>query len=413
MRDGVVERLYTKALSNQVAIAVGSSCSNDAYSIPSLAGAIITSFNVDFQVEHPLEFFQKWNELIKAAEKSVGRPELVKFVREKLHDSNLNVLHKKIASVPISNFIDTTFDRSIHKALIAAGRKPILHDWHTGQFMGGWKQSNPENPNVFFMLPNVKTDSFFGLYEPTSWWQQNRIQVLNIAEMLSGKDLILLNYSAYEAECILHLHALFTSCEKVINYIVQEVDAEYWLRRGAYLNNAEPEKLIDTLLPHGGSKYSTWDMLIPRRKLVEVSRLKEYDCFISYFSGDKDFVHLLEQDLRLRGVHIWRDNSEIEIGDSITDKIQEGLSESYSFVIVLSPDALSRPWVKEELRAAYKLRADGEFQILPVLHKECDIPPFLGDYKYADFRDKRRYHEQIALLERAIKNAVKKAREKR
>jgi hypothetical protein len=47
-----------------------------------------------------------------------------------------------------------------------------------------------------------------------------------------------------------------------------------------------------------------------------------------------------------------------------------------------------------------------------VLHKECDIPPFLADYEYADFRDEKRYHEQISLLGRSIKNAVKKAREK-
>jgi hypothetical protein len=412
MQDGIVARLYTKALSNQVSVAVGTSCSKSDYSIPALAQAIIDSFSVDFQVENQLEFFQRWNELVALAEKRVSRPDLVAFIRGKVQNAEPTVLHKKIAALPISNFIDTTFDRTLHKALIEAGRKPILHDWRE-QAMGNWKQSNPENPNIFFMLPNVLEHSFFGIYEPATWWKQNRIQVLNMAEMLAEKDLILLDYSAAEAECILHLNALFTSCEKVINYITQEIDAEYWLRRGVYLNNDSPEELIESLLPHGGSQYSPRDMLIPRRRLIEVSRSKEYDCFISYFSGDGDFVHVLERDLRLRGVHVWRDNSEIDIGDSITDRIQEGLSESYSFVIVLSPAALSRAWVKEELRAAYRLRADGEFKILPIMHKECDIPPFLGDYKYADFRDKRRYHEQMALLERAIKNAVKRAREKK
>ena len=85
---------------------------------------------------------------------------------------------------------------------------------------------------------------------------------------------------------------------------------------------------------------------------------------------------------------------------------------SYTFVIILSPEAISRAWVKEELRAAYARRLGGDLKILPVLHKECEIPPFLADYKYADFRDEKRYHEQITLLERSIKNAVKRAREK-
>ena len=58
----------------------------------------------------------------------------------------------------------------------------------------------------------------------------------------------------------------------------------------------------------------------------------------------------------------------------MSDKIQEALKDSCSFTIILSPEALKRPWVKEELRAAYVLRLAGEFKILPVLYKECDIP---------------------------------------
>jgi len=144
-----------------------------------------------------------------------------------------------------------------------------------------------------------------------------------------------------------------------------------------------------------------------------VSREKQYDAFISYFSGDRPFVQKLEQDLRLRGAHIWRDEREIDVGDSMSEKIQNGLTDSYAFIIVLSPEAITRPWVNEELRAAYAQRLAGNFKILPVLHQECDIPPFLGDYKYADFRDDRRYEEQLGILERAIRNAVRSARDKK
>ncbi len=89
------------------------------------------------------------------------------------------------------------------------------------------------------------------------------------------------------------------------------------------------------------------------------------------------------------------------------------MTDSYTFLIVLSPEALGRPMVNEELRAAYQLRVAGEFKILPILHKECVIPPFLADYRYADFRDPQRYEEQIGLLERAIRRAVEESREKR
>src|SRR5438270_6947131 len=123
-QDGLYFRLKTKALGNQLSIAVGSSCSDKKYSIPALAEEIIRAFNLEFSVEHRDLFFERWNDLIDEAEKVVKRPELIRFMRERVQDAEPNLLHRKVAAIPISNFIDTTFDRSLYKALIAAGRKP-------------------------------------------------------------------------------------------------------------------------------------------------------------------------------------------------------------------------------------------------------------------------------------------------
>lgn len=414
MQDGLLIRLRTKALSNQLAIAIGSSSSNEEVSIPSLAEGIIKTFQVEFPVDGRLQFFQCWNEFIEKVEKKVPRSELVKFVRARVNNLKPTDRHNKIAAIPISNFIDATFDRSLHKALLAAGRKPITHDWAQGQMIGSWRQTNPESPNIFFMLPSVEDEhSFFGLYEPTGWWKQNPIQIENIREMLSDKDLVLVDYYPHEAEGILHLYRLDTAGEKIVNFTKAGNDFDhYWARRGVSIRDVEPEVLIDKLLPYKDGEFTALDGFVGGM-LIDAARLKPYDTFISYFSGDKDFVRRLEQSLHLHGVKIWRDDKEIEIGDSISGKIEEGLSQSYTFIIILSPEALERPWVREELRAAYALRLAGEFIILPVLHRECDIPPFLADYKYADFRDERRYQEQIELLERSIKNAVKRARGKK
>src|SRR5437868_11875208 len=102
MQDDLYFRLKTKALGNQLSIAVGSSCSKDKYSIPTLAEEIINIFNIDFPVEHRDFFFDKWNDLIKEAEKLVKRPDLIKFVRERVQDAEPEVIHKKIAAIPIS-----------------------------------------------------------------------------------------------------------------------------------------------------------------------------------------------------------------------------------------------------------------------------------------------------------------------
>lgn len=147
--------------------------------------------------------------------------------------------------------------------------------------------------------------------------------------------------------------------------------------------------------------------------MIDIMKKKEFDVFISYFSGDQDFARKIAGDLQNRDLHVWRDEGEIDIGDSISDKIQEALKRCFTFVIILSPEALKRPWVKEELRAAYNLRLAEELKILPVVYRDCELPIFLSDYRFADFREEKNYTEQMEILSRSISNSVKKAREKK
>ncbi|OGQ95658.1 MAG: hypothetical protein A2521_17340 [Deltaproteobacteria bacterium RIFOXYD12_FULL_57_12] len=413
MLNGILARIYRKSLGNQLAIAVGSGCSPDRHSIQSLAPRIEQRFGLPAAVDHPAKYFEVWNDVVRSAEKRASREEVVALVAEAIRDATPSALHALIAAVPVSNFIDTTFDRSLLKALLAEGKSPILHDWNS-QKLGAWRQSEAGRPNVFFSLPPGDGSlSLYGILEPWKSHQQNSIQIENMREMLSDRDLLLVGLSPYEAECILHLYALCLSYEKAYIDRSGSTDPGYWASRGVMIGETSAQDVIARLVPAQGNEYSFLDGIFPSRKLIDISREKQYDAFISYFSGDRDFVAQLERDLALREFHIWLDEREIEVGDSMTDKIQSGLSNSYTFIIVLSPEALNRPWVKEELRAAYAQRLGGNFKILPVLHRECDIPPFLADYKYADFRETRRYQEQLELLERAIRNAVRDVRGKR
>ena len=284
-------------------------------------------------------------------------------------------------------------------------------------------KANRKNQRVFFMLPPTTDEtSWWGIFEPTTRNKGNNIiQLENVRDMLLDKDLVLLDYPAQEAESILHLHHLHLTTEKMANYSMSTEHSEYWAQRGVYMNPVEPETFINKLLPYRALlpansdkwQYTGMDGFIGGKTVLSAMREKPFDCFISYFSGDKEFVRRLAHDLGLREVEVWHDDQEIEIGDSISSKIEEGLSRSYTFVIILSPEALTRAWVKEELRAAYALRLAGEFKIFPVLYKECQLPPFLADYRFADFRDGDRYFEQLTLLENSIKNAVRRAQQKR
>jgi len=412
MNDPIIQRLKGKSRGNQIAIAVGSSLSEEIFSIPRLAESIISHCNLDFKVQKLPQHFEKWNELIEQAEEKKSRDYLVNFVKEKVSIAKPRLIHYKVASLPISNFIDATFDRSLYKALVELGKKPTIHDWNN-QAIGRWEQTHPNQPNVFFSFCNLaQPHPWYGIYEPSSRNRQNQIHLMNTAQMLENKDLLLTGFTSFEAESVLHLLSLIGSCNKVINCLSDIDNPTYWCQRGVYITDIEIDQIIDYLLPSEASQYTGWDIPIGR-KLMDITRDKQYDCFLSHFGGDKPFAKRLAQDLELRGLHIWVDENEIDVGDSLSDTIQSGLSNSYSFAIILSEESLSRPWVQDELRAAYALRRKGDFKILPILYKECEIPLFLSDYAYADFRIDNQYDKGVPSLERSIRNAMLRARNKK
>jgi hypothetical protein len=109
--------------------------------------------------------------------------------------------------------------------------------------------------------------------------------------------------------------------------------------------------------------------------------------FISHSSADKDFVDRLVTDITKHGIDVWYDKFDIQIGDSIPGKINEGLSESKYFIIIISQNSVKSRWVQEELNAALvkQIASNGTF-LLPVLIDDCSIPPLLSHRHYADFR---------------------------
>ncbi len=115
------------------------------------------------------------------------------------------------------------------------------------------------------------------------------------------------------------------------------------------------------------------------------------DVFISYNTEDRPFAERLAKDLAFHGLHVWWDQWEMKVGDSLTEKIQDGISRSSWLAVVLSPRSVKSPWVKRELAAALAQEIESEkVVVLPVLVADCIVPPFLRDKIYADFRSSYR-----------------------
>jgi hypothetical protein len=77
----------------------------------------------------------------------------------------------------------------------------------------------------------------------------------------------------------------------------------------------------------------------------------------------------------------------LNVGDSLIQRIQEAIQESSALLIVLSKASVESEWCKKELNAGLVRELDEKrVLVLPVLIEDCDIPVFLREKMYADFR---------------------------
>jgi hypothetical protein len=78
--------------------------------------------------------------------------------------------------------------------------------------------------------------------------------------------------------------------------------------------------------------------------------VRAWDVFISHASEDKDAVAIpLAQVLRRAGLRVWLDRQELRIGDSLHEKIDEGLANSRYGIVVISPSFLTKRFPRKEL----------------------------------------------------------------
>jgi hypothetical protein len=123
--------------------------------------------------------------------------------------------------------------------------------------------------------------------------------------------------------------------------------------------------------------------------------------FLSHSSLDKPFIRKLASDLKANGVQVWLDELSIKVGESIADRISQGLAESDYFLFAASKASIQSEWVRLELNTA--LLKDVErrkVSILPLKLDDCEVPLIIRDKKYADFSQS--YKEGLVELLRAM-----------
>src|SRR5712671_4929946 len=128
-------------------------------------------------------------------------------------------------------------------------------------------------------------------------------------------------------------------------------------------------------------------MLHTREYLSANERAVSQIVFISYSSKDRALVSRIANDLRAIGANVWWDKWEMKVGDSLNKKIQEGIGQAGWFCIALSKNSVTSPWVERELTSGMvRELEERRVFVLPLLVEDCEVPLFLRDKIYADFR---------------------------
>lgn len=110
--------------------------------------------------------------------------------------------------------------------------------------------------------------------------------------------------------------------------------------------------------------------------------------FLSHSSKDKPFVRRLASVLKQQGIQVWMDEDELSIGDSLPDKLSTALMQTDYIGVILSPNSVSSEWVNKEIKAAIMDEMQKKrTRILPILYKDCEIPIFLQEKIFIDFRN--------------------------
>lgn len=95
-----------------------------------------------------------------------------------------------------------------------------------------------------------------------------------------------------------------------------------------------------------------------------------WDVFISHASEDKaDVARPLADSLRDLGLRVWLDEQQLSLGDSLSRKINDGLSLSRFGVLILSKTFLEKDYPQREMQALLARQTADERYILPILHK--------------------------------------------
>lgn len=128
---------------------------------------------------------------------------------------------------------------------------------------------------------------------------------------------------------------------------------------------------------------------ILKGKIIKRTRQKVWDVFISYSTRDKDKIkEMISNCLKIHNISYWLDEEQIQGGDKILEKIEEGLKNSRCFMLCLSKNQQQSGWSRNEFDAVINYtinNKDHNLKIIPLIIDDLDpseLPIFIQNYNH-------------------------------
>ncbi|MCK5384814.1 MAG: toll/interleukin-1 receptor domain-containing protein [Alphaproteobacteria bacterium] len=135
------------------------------------------------------------------------------------------------------------------------------------------------------------------------------------------------------------------------------------------------------LLQHITEKISEEDL--QNITLIEKEKRVSPKVFLSFGWEDKKLAENIAKKLLSNGIDTWWAEWEISSGDSLRQRIDDGLGVCTHFIVLLSPTAMEKPWVKQEMDAGLVRMLDKKCKFIPLRFDlpHNKLPPLLmGHY---------------------------------
>lgn len=113
---------------------------------------------------------------------------------------------------------------------------------------------------------------------------------------------------------------------------------------------------------------------------MAIQEVKVPKVFLSYAFDDGDMARRIANAMTEKGIDVWWAGWEMKAGDSLRQRIEEGLADCTHFVVLLTRTSINKPWVQQEMDAGLVKRIAGQTRFIALRAgvPTVNLPPLIS-----------------------------------